>query len=283
MRYLDRRPLAAILMLVLVTFVGGVPASFAQTPTSVSFNKATYFQGDSGSISVTIRNDHSYQICTKETYLQFDWQQAQKTAFVDSSDTSCIGSGNSFTFTISFSVPADESVGQHSYTFHWVDQGFLLGDQQVISSSLQIHDAEELVYDNTFPSVQSSITQYQSMNFRSPAAQSQLSQAINYYNQATTLANQGQWSQAVADLNQASSNASQAYSTEQAYEAAQAAQSASQASQSASQASVSSQSTAQAAASAQNNLVYGVIVVLVVIVVAVALILNRRKPKSGNV
>ena len=272
MRHVDRRALAAVL--VISSFVWLSPSSVAQTATTIGFSTSTFYQGDSGSISVTIRNDHSYQICTKQTYLQFDWQQSQNQAYVDSSDTPCIATGNSFTFTIGFSVPAGISVGQHSYTFHWVDQGYLLGDQQVVSSSLQIHDAQELVYRNAYPSVQSSINQYQSMNFRSPTAQSQLSQAVSLYNQATTLANQGQWSQAVSDLNQASSLASQSYASEQSYEAAQ----------SASQASVSSQSSAQAAAAQgnQNNFVYGTIVVLIIVVVGIAFAMRRRKRTAGS-
>ncbi|HZW56256.1 MAG TPA: hypothetical protein VFF30_08215 [Nitrososphaerales archaeon] len=44
-----------------------------------------------------------------------------------------------------------------------------------------------------------------------------MSQAVNYFNQASTLANQGQWQNAVGDLNQAQSYVSQASAAEGSY------------------------------------------------------------------
>lgn len=211
-----------IFILSVLLLVAYVPAVHAQTLISSSFSSSTYYQGDTGSITFTIRNDHSYQICTKETYIQFDWQQSQSQAFIDSTDTPCLATGNTYTFTIQFSIPSDESVGSHSYTVAWVDSGLLLGTQTLISSNLYVHDAEEKVYNNLYPQVDQAIQQGQSANYRSPTAQADLSQAVSYYSQGSTLANQGDWSSAVSDMNQAQSYAAQAYSAEQAYNLAQA-------------------------------------------------------------
>ena len=239
--------------------------------TTYSFSSPEYFQGDSGSITFTITNSHSYQICTKQTYIQFDWQVAQSQAYIDSSDTPCVATGNSYTFTIQFSVPSDESVGSHSYTVAWVDSGYLLGTQTLVSNNLYIHDAFEKVYDNSVVSVHDSVSQYQGMNFQGPTAQSDLSQAVSYYNQATSLAGQGQWQQAVSDLNQASSYASQAYSAEQAYQSAQQAAVSSQI-----QAS-SSQSVAAANSAQTDYIIVGGIVAVIVVVIIGFIILSRRK------
>ena len=98
-----------------------------------------------------------------------------------------------------------------------MDKGLLLGTVTVAQGTLQIDDAFEKVYVNTLPGVQQTISQEQSDSYQSPTAQSDLSQAVSYYNQAQTLANQGQWQNAVSDLNQANSYASQAAAAEQSY------------------------------------------------------------------
>ena len=255
------------LMLITAPVILGalIPVAFAETVTSKSFDKSTYYQGDNGTYTISVRNDHSYQICTKSLSLQFDWQQANNQAWI-SSDKPCIATGNSFTFSVQFNIPAATSVGSHGYSVVWQDAGFLLGTQTLDQSLIPIHDAQELVYTNTAPSVQAKISQYQGMNFRSTTAVADLTQAISLSNQATTLANQGQWSQAVTDLNQASSLANQAYAAEQTYEAGQAA----------SISSASSQSSAQAASS-QTNLIYGAVAVVVVLAIGGVVATRRRK------
>jgi hypothetical protein len=258
------RSVIASLLVLFLFIIATTPFVKAQTLVSGSFSSSTYYQGDSGSVTFTIRNDHSYQICTRETDLQFDWQ-----TFTDTADTPCIGSGGSFTFTIQFSIPSGQSVGSHSYVIKWVDQGLVLGTQQVGSGNISVHDAYEKVYNSQAVSVQSKISQYQSMNFQSPAAQSDLSQASSYYSQATSLAAQGQFQQAVVDLNQASSLATQAYTAEQSLLGSQSALSSAQ-----SQAS-SSQSAAQAAAQ-RTQILFGIGFAVVIVLLAVALILRRR-------
>ena len=205
--------LYTIIALVLLVFCSSIVQ--AQTATAVNWNTNTYYQGDSGSVSVTVYNNHTYQICTKQFYGQFDWQ-SPGTAYV-ASGTPCIATGNSYTFTVYFSIPSNVSVGDHHYNLSWVDSGYLLGTVVVSSGYLYVHSAYEKVYLSTQPTVEGNINQAQNANYQSPNAQADLSSAVSYYNQATTLANQGEWQSAVSDLNQAQTEVTQAAADEQTY------------------------------------------------------------------
>jgi hypothetical protein len=255
------------LFVVFLFIVAAVPLAKAQTLVSGSWSAVTYYQGDSGSVTFTIRNDHPDQICTRETDLQFDWQ-----TFADTADTPCIGSGGSFTFTIQFTIPSSLSVGSHPYAIKWVDQGTSIGTQQVGSGSVDVHDGYEKVYNGQASSVQATISQYQSMNFQSPTAQSDLTQASNYYSQATSLAAQGHFQQAVIELNQASSFASQAFAAEQSFLG-----SPSQVSSAQSQAS---RSQSEARAAAQLTQILSGIGFAGVIVLLAFLVLRLRRRKN---
>jgi hypothetical protein len=258
----------ASLIVLLLLIIATMPPAKAQTLVSGNWSASTYYQGDSGSLTFTIRNDHPDQICTRETDLQFDWQ-----TFTDTADTPCIGSGGSFTFTIQFTIPSTLSVGSHPYVIKWVDQGITIGTQQVGSGSLDVRDGYEKVYNSQASSVQATISQYQSMNFQSPTAQSDLSQASSYYSQATSLAAQGHFQQAVVDLNQASSFASQAYAAEQSFLG-----SPSEVSSAQSQAS-RSQSEAQAAAQL-TQILSGIGFAGVIVLLAFLVVRQRRRRKD---
>jgi hypothetical protein len=188
---------------------------YAQKATSITWDSSTYYQGDNGVLTVNLINDHSaFQICTKQLYLQFDWQQPQNQVYA-SSDTPCIATGQSHQFSIQFSIPSSASIGQHTYKIVWVDSGILLGSVIVSSDSLNIHDAYEKVYLSLEPTVQQAINQ---AHYQSPTANNLLTQAISVYNQAITLANQGQYQGAVNDLNQAQTFLSAANTAEQSYQ-----------------------------------------------------------------
>lgn len=207
----------SIWSLVLVVALLSSTIVHAQTATSVNWDQSAYFQGDNGVLTVTLANSNGYQICTKQFYIQFDWQIPQKAVYA-SDATPCIATGQNYQFTIPLSVPSGTSIGQHSYNIVWVDQGLLLGNVAVNSGFLNVHDAYEKVYVNSAQTVQQSISQAQASNYKSPSAISDLNQAITYYNQAATLANQGQYQGAVTDLNQAQTLLSQAAAAEQSYQ-----------------------------------------------------------------
>jgi len=256
-----------------------LPSVLAQTINSASWSTGTYFQGDSGSVTIVLSNSHSYQICTKQFYIQFDWQQSQNLIFA-SSDTPCIATGQSYSFVIPFNVPSATSVGAHTYKIVWVDNGFLLGTSTLTTATLQVHDAFEKVYNALQPTVSQALTTAQAANFRSTTAQSDLTQAGSYYNQATSLAGQGQYQNAVNDLNQAQTSIGQANSAEQAYQA-------------------SNNNGLNAVAGGLNNalnpagsgsgssgsssvLLYGAIFIVVIIIIAVVALARRGKSRGNS-
>jgi len=123
-----------------------IPIAKAQQANSSDFDQSRYYQGDNGRLTVVLYNDHtSYQITTKQCYLQFDWQTDQKVAFI-APQTPTIASKYTGTFTFDFSIPSNVAVGYHTYKVVWVDNGLLLGSQTVISSSLYVGDAKRTGY-----------------------------------------------------------------------------------------------------------------------------------------
>lgn len=185
-----------------------------------SWSQTTLYQGDSGSVSVTLTNNHSYQICTKQVYLQFDWMVQQNLVY-PSPDTPCIATGQSHTFTMSFTVQPTVVVGPHTYNIVWVDQGFLLGSVTISSAVINIHDAYEKVYLGQLPTLQQQLNQALNSGYKSPDAQSDVSQAQTAISNAASLAQQGQFQNANSQLTNASTLLSQATAAEQSYLAAQ--------------------------------------------------------------
>jgi len=208
----SRLPFVLLLSLVLLS----LNLVNAQIVSNISWNTNTYYQGNSGIVNIALYNNHHYTICTKQFYVHFDWEPTGY-AFV-SSDTPCIASGYSYTFIIPFSIPSNASVGVHMFNVTWVDQGYLLGTVPVYSGNLYIHSYYEKMYLTLILEVQSGISQEQMANYQNPVAQSYLSQAISYDNQAQTLSEQGQYQVAIIDLNQSLSLLSDASSAEASYQ-----------------------------------------------------------------
>ena len=178
-----------------------------------AFDNTTYYQGDSGTVTITFTSNCPDQLTLSSLSVQFDWMTTPTTVDVSSPN---IATGNQYTFpAISFSIPSDTTVGSHSFTLSMTgQQKELLGWTNIsptatASNAINVLDAYEKVYDQTIQTVQSSLNNAQNSNL-SPDAQALLQQANNMYNQATTLAGQGEWQSAVNDLNSASNYISQA-------------------------------------------------------------------------
>ena len=185
-----------------------------------SFDNSTYYQGDSGTVTITFTSNCPDQLTFSSIGVQFDWMTTPTTVDVNSPN---IATGNQYTFpAISFSIPSDAVVGSHSFTIYMTgQQKELLGWTNISPSatggSFNVLDAYEKVYNQNVNSVQSSLNNAENSNYQSPDAQASLQQAENMYNQATSLSQQGQWQNAVNDLNTASSDLSQAQAQEASY------------------------------------------------------------------
>ncbi|MGA2385931.1 MAG: hypothetical protein ABSG33_05315 [Candidatus Bathyarchaeia archaeon] len=177
-----------------------------------AFDNTTYYQGDSGTVTITFTSNCPDQLQFSSLSVQFDWMTTPTTVTASSPN---IATGNQYTFpAISFSIPSDATVGSHSFTISMQgQQKELLGWTSIsptgTGGSINVLDAYEKVYDQTIQTVQNSLNNAQNSNL-SPDAQALLQQANNMYNQATTLAGQGEWQSAVNDLNSASNYISQA-------------------------------------------------------------------------
>jgi hypothetical protein len=171
----------------------------AQVATGSSFDKDNYYQGDAGKITITILNDHiASTIETSVCYLQYDWQGSNN--YFDSHATPNIPTGSSYTFTISFNIPQNISVGNHVYKVIWIDKDSIYGNVTVKSGLLYIHDVYERTYYNIFDDV---VNKYLQANPIGSIANSLVKQAENTLSLAGTLSKQGMWKEAVTKLNEA--------------------------------------------------------------------------------
>ena len=179
---------------------------------SLSWDASVYYQGDSGTVTFTLYNDNPLvQWYIKKVGIQFDWMQGGQAYLKDVGQN--IASGSSASYSVLFSIGSLVTVGQHSFNIIYVGA---FDDTHVIGSgSIYIHDAYEKVYRGAVDSVYQKIVA--DANFKSPNAQSLYKQALDAYNQAATLANQGLWRDANDKLTSASSLLSQAEAAESSY------------------------------------------------------------------
>lgn len=193
----------------------GHTSAHALQLTGQNWSSNEYFQGDSGTVNITLYNNIALaQWYIKTIEIQFDWQ-IQSNIVYSTQVGQDIASGQSGTYNISFDIPSSINVGTHSYTIYYV--GLFNDVHSLATGSFYVHDMYEKQYDGLLSSVQSQLNSATSSNYNSPDARSDLSQAQSYYVQATTLASQDQFQSAIDKLNAAQSMISQANSAEQSY------------------------------------------------------------------
>ena len=169
----------------------------AQIENGGSFNKDKYYQGEPGTITITIFNDHNDRVIrTKTLYLQFDWQNSGD--YFASYENPDLLFGSSYTFTINFNIPQNTSVGNHVYRIVWVDKIILFDNITVKSGSLYVHDPYEIIYYTTYISV---IDDYLQARPFGSTAYSLVKQAEDNLSVAGRLSNQGSWKEAIIKLN----------------------------------------------------------------------------------
>jgi len=192
---------------------------------SFDWSKSTYYQGDSGSATISLISTCGDELEFTWIGIHFAWMQENYYYKLDlSSNPQRIPSGGSITFSpISFSIPSNAPVGWNEYhvyiqcnEHHWY--GWTSETWTSSDSLMYIHDAYEKTYNDLEPQVSSAIDTAQSANYESSDAKSLLSQAVNEYNLAVSLANQGNWQDGVSHLNTAQSLLTQAPAKEQAYQ-----------------------------------------------------------------
>jgi len=172
-------------------------SAYALQLNSQRWSSDKYYQGDGGTVTISLYNDVSIsQWYVKTLEIQFDWQ-VQSNDVYSTQVGEDIPLGHSSIYSVSFDVPPTVSVGSHSYTIYYV--GTHNETNLLVTSSIDVHDMDEKQYDALLSTIQNQLNNSTSSN-HSPVARSNLSQALSYFVQATTLASQHQFNAAVNRL-----------------------------------------------------------------------------------
>ena len=262
---------AAIGVLLLVAIVTFPKPSLALQVQQTFWSSNTYFQGDGGSVTVSLYGDSSScgcmgagvtQLYVEEVVMQFDWQRLTNQSYSTKVGEN-LTVGSTTAYVIRISIPGNASVGPHDYTIYYVGQN--KDTHSLAAGTLQIHDANERVYDGLLLRVQKRLDVAANATFQSQDAKSWLRQARTNFTQARTLANTSQFLDAVTTLNVASNLIDQAYSTEQSY-----------------QARPQSQPGIQPRQETQNPVLLGGIAAAVGVIATLSLFLRSRKPNHST-
>lgn len=188
---------------------------------SLSWLSETFYQGNSASVRITFSSNSSEELRIYNIGVQFDWMSSD--AFYGpnlSTNPVSIPSYGSHTFDfITIPIPSNVSVCSHT-CFVGID-GVQVGQSMSSfswdspTSTVQIHDTFEKLYNDLFHQVSSKMSEAQNANYESAEAKSLFQQATNEYNQATSLADQGKWREATSSLQSVSSYLENANAEEQ--------------------------------------------------------------------
>jgi hypothetical protein len=203
--------------LFLLVFLTATPLTYA-LKTAYNFDRATYYQGENGTVSVTITNDNPlFQWNIRTVAIQFDWQG---NLWYSKDVNTNVASGQSYTVAIDFSIASNVGVGSHSFAIKYVG---MFGDTNTIATGvLQVHDLYEKLALQIRPDAISKLQAAQSLtsevdsqagnsHFSSPDAQSLLSQAQQSVAQAKVNLGQAQTSCNAADTELSSGSFQAAY------------------------------------------------------------------------
>jgi hypothetical protein len=166
-----------------------------------TFDRATYFQGENGTVAITLYNDNPlFQWNIKEVGIQFDWQQPQNLWFSNTVNQN-IASGQSYTISISFAIDNSVSVRSHSFAIKYV--GAFHDTNTVVTGTLYVHDIYEKLSLQIRPdaaaklqtaqnAVSNANGQISAAQFSSSSAQSYLGQSQQSLTQANAYLSQAQ-------------------------------------------------------------------------------------------
>ena len=193
--------LLPLLLLVLASLSISSVQGLFQDEISLSFewSSSVYYQGDSGSVTITLKSTCDNELEFTWVGIHFAWMRENYYYRLDlSSNPKRIPSSGSITFSlISFYVDAD-AVGWNTYhvlinykEHHWY--GWDTTDEAWTSETYQIyiHDAYEKTYNELRPQVLGDLNSAERAGYESPDAKSLISQASSEYDLALSLADQG--------------------------------------------------------------------------------------------
>ena len=224
-----------------------------------SWSKATPSQGDSVTVTLRLTSTSSEQIRIYRVGLHFDWMAEGSFFTLDlTSDPVTVPSQGLQIFdSLAIQIPADASIGSHSYyvaidgaeapyyeSFSWDSSSF----------TVEILESGSKLYDAMLTQVDANISSAVNAGYQSSEAKSLLTQAQTERAEAFVLASSGDWDEAISKLQDAFSHLQQAEAAEQ-----------------------------QAAGTGPLTLLlYGGIIAAVVVIVVVIVMVMRRKRKTPD-
>jgi hypothetical protein len=224
-----------------------------------SWSKATPSQGDSVTVTLRLTSTSSEQIRIYRVGLHFDWMAEGSFFTLDlTSDPVTVPSQGLQIFdSLAIQIPADASIGSHSYyvaidgaeapyyeSFSWDSSSF----------TVEILESGSKLYDAMLTQVDANISSAVNAGYQSSEAKSLLTQAQTEKAEAVVLASSGDWDEAISKLQDAFSHLQQAEAAEQ-----------------------------QAAGTGPLTLLlYGGIIAAVVVIVVVIVVVMRRKRKTPD-
>ena len=224
-----------------------------------SWSKATPSQGDSLTVTLRLTSTASEQIRIYRVGLHFDWMAEGSFFTLDltSDPVSVPSEGLQIFDSLAIQIPADASIGSHSYyvaidgaeapyyeSFSWDSSSFTV---EILESSSKLYTARLTQLD-------ANISSAVNAGYQSSEAQSLLTQAQTERAEAIVLASSGDWDEAISKLQDAFSHLQQAEAAEQ-----------------------------QATGTGPLTLLlYGGIIAVVVVIVVIIIVVMRRKRKTPD-
>lgn len=225
-----------------------------------SWSKSTPSQGDSITVTLRLTSTSSEQIRIYRVGLHFDWMPEGSFFTLDLIDdpVTVPSQGLHIFDSLAIQIPADVSIGSHSYyvaidgaeapyqdSFSWDSSQF----------TVQILESSSKLYASMLTQLDENISSAVNAGYQSNEAKSLLAQAQNERAEAAALANSGNWEEAISTLQQAFNHLEQAEAAEQ-----------------------------QAAGTGQLTLLLygGIIAAVVVIAVAIFVVMRKKRKKPDE-
>jgi hypothetical protein len=209
--------LVAISISIICVLSIGAVSALDQDEASVmtSWLSPKYYQGDNASVRVIFQSLIPSELVVTRVSIQFDWMPADAfySSDLSANPVTIPGNGSQMFELTNIRFLAGASAGLHSF-FVVIDG--LQNDVAFIwkspSSSIQIYDGNEKIYEELLPQV---TTKIDNASYANAEAQSLLQQATSEYTQAITSATEGKWQEAVTSLRNADDYLTQAEAAEQ--------------------------------------------------------------------